>query len=202
MGSIPNKTKINSSELIWNEENALWYADQYGNHISNELTINSINIDPNDILLDIGCGIGTAVKIAAKRCKKGKVYGVDPIETMIKIAKKDQVKNSNIEFSIGVAEDIPLQNESVNKIITINSIHHWSDYKKGLSEVKRVLISDGLFFISSDIVNNNDCGHGPGPLQANEDIVKALDITGFKDITLRNYSLDDEGIHLIRCQKK
>ena len=65
MGSIPNKTKINSSELIWNEENALWYADQYGNHISNELTINSITIDPNDILLDIGCGIGAAVKIAA-----------------------------------------------------------------------------------------------------------------------------------------
>ena len=202
MGSIPNKTNINSRELIWSEENALWYADQYGNHISNELTINSITIDPNDILLDIGCGIGAAVKIAAKRCNNGKVYGIDPIETMIKLAKTDQRKNSNIEFSIGTAENIPLQNESVNKIISINSIHHWRDYKKGLSEVKRVLISDGLFFISSDIVNNNDCGHGPGPLQTNKDIVKELEIAGFKDITLRNYLLDDEGIHLIRCQKE
>ena len=55
MSSIPNKTKINSSELIWNDENALWYADQYSNHNKNELTINSITIDPNDILLDIGC---------------------------------------------------------------------------------------------------------------------------------------------------
>ena len=121
---------------------------------------------------------------------------------MIKIAKKNQLTNSNIEFSIGTAENIPLENESVNKIISINSIHHWRDYKKGLSEVKRVLISDGLFFISSDIVNNNDCGHGTGPLQTNKDIVKELDIAGFKDITLRNYSLDDEGIHLVRCKKE
>ena len=97
MGSIPNKTKINSSELIWNEENALWYADQYGNHISNELTINSITIDPNDILLDIGCGIGTAAKIAAKRCNNGKVYGIDPIKTKIKFAKQDHRKYSYIE---------------------------------------------------------------------------------------------------------
>ena len=56
--------------------------------------------------------------------------------------------------------------------------------------------------VSSDIVNNNDCGHGPGPLQTNEDIAKELDIAGFKDITLRNYSLDDEGIHLVRCKKE
>tara|TARA_B100000945_G_C20344458_1_gene579019 strand:- start:207 stop:815 length:609 start_codon:yes stop_codon:yes gene_type:complete len=202
MASTQNKTNINSNKIIWNEKNALWYADQYGDHISNELTINSIPIDPNDILLDIGCGIGTAAKIAAKRCKNGKVYGVDPIETMIKIAKKDQLKNSNIEFSIGTAEKIPLQNEYVNKIISINSIHHWSNYKKGLSEVKRVLISDGLFFISSDIINNNDCGHGPGPLQTTEHIIQELDIAGFKDIKLRNYSLDDGGIHLVRCKKE
>ena len=64
------------------------------------------------------------------------------------------------------------------------------------------MISDGLFFISSDIVNNNDCGHGPGPLQTTEHIIQELDIAGFKDIKLRNYSLDDGGIHLVRCKKE
>ena len=51
-------------------------------------------------------------------------------------------------------------------------------------------------------IRDSDCGHGPGPLQTNKDIVKELEIAGFKDITLRNYSLDDEGIHLVRCKKE
>ena len=131
MESSLKKANMPSNQLVWNEENAIWYAEQYGDHISNDLTINNIDLNSNDILLDIGCGIGTAVKIASKKCHDGMVYGIDPTETMINIAKKDLVITSNIKFSIGSAENIPLEDESVNKIIAINSIHHWDDYNKG-----------------------------------------------------------------------
>ena len=53
---------------------------------------------------------------------------------------------SNIKFILGSAENIPLDNKSVNKVIAINSIHHWKDYKKGLLEVHRVLKSKGFGF--------------------------------------------------------
>ena len=62
--------------------------------------------------------------------------------------------------------------------------------------------SKGLFFISSDIVNNKDCGHGPGPLHTNTDIMSELKKTGFIDITLQDYTLDNDGIHLIECKKE
>ncbi len=194
-----NKHHIPSNQIVWTEENALWYAEQYGDHISNDLTINNIELKPNDILLDIGCGTGTAVKIASIICHNGRIYGIDPIQTMINIAKKDQPLN--IEFSVGSAENIPLHDKSVDKIITINSIHHWNDYNKGLLEINRVLKSGGLFFISNDIVNNNDCGHGTGPLQTNKNIMSELKNAGFIDMTLHDYTLEDEGIHLIRSKK-
>jgi len=190
-----------SNNFVWNQENTLWYAKQYGDHISNDLTIKNIELNPNDILLDIGCGTGTAVKIASRICHKGKIYGIDPIETMINIAIKNQDKPSNIEFILGSAENIPLDNKSVNKVIAINSIHHWKDYNKGLLEVNRVLKSEGLFFISSDIVNNDDCGHGSGPLQTNTKIMKELKNAGFIDITLQDYILEDDGINVIQCKK-
>ena len=190
-----------SNNFVWNQENTLWYAKQYGDHISNDLTIKNIELNPNDILLDIGCGTGTAVKIASRICHKGKIYGIDPIETMINIAIKNQDKPSNIEFILGSAENIPLDNKYVNKIIAINSIHHWEDYSKGLLEVNRVLKSEGLFFISSDIVNNDDCGHGSGPLQTNKKIMKELKNAGFIDITLQDYILEDDGINVIQCKK-
>ena len=201
MESSLKKANMPSNQLVWNEENAIWYAEQYGDHISNDLTINNIDLNSNDILLDIGCGIGTAVKIASKKCHDGMVYGIDPTETMINIAKKDLVKTSNIKFSIGSAENIPLEDESVNKIIAINSIHHWNDYNKGFFEVNRVLESGGSFFISNDKVDNNDCGHGKGPLETNEYIMRELNTVGFTHITLHNYTFEDEGIHLIRSKK-
>ena len=193
------KHHISSNQIVWTEENALWYAEQYGDHISNDLTINNIELKPNDILLDIGCGTGTAVKIASIICHNGRIYGIDPIQTMINIAKKDQP--SNIEFIVGSAENIPLHDKSVDKIIAINSIHHWNDYNKGFFEVNRVLESGGSFFISNDKVGNNDCGHGKGPLETNEDIMRELNTLGFTHITLHNYTFEDEGIHLIRSKK-
>jgi len=195
------KHHISSDQIIWTDENALWYAEQYGDHVSNDLTIKNIELNPSDILLDIGCGTGTAVKIASKICHKGKLYGIDPIKMMINIAIKSIDKPSNIEFILGCAENIPLDNKSVNKVIAINSIHHWEDYNKGLLEVNRVLKSEGLFFISSDIVNNDDCGHGSGSLQTNKKIMKELKNTGFIDISLQDYILEDDGIHLIQCRK-
>ena len=192
---------VSMNQIIWNEDNALWYAEEYGDHISNNITVNNIKLYPNDILLDIGCGIGTAAKIASKICPQGKVYGIDPTQTMINIALKDLLQPSNIEFIIGSAENIPLTDKSVTKVIAINSIHHWNDYNKGLLEVKRVLKSQGEFFISSDIVNNKDCGHGIGPLQTNKSLMKELKSRGFIDITLVDHTLKDEGIHLIQCKK-
>ena len=61
--------------------------------------------------------------------------------------------------------------------------------------------SGGLFFISSDMVNNNDCGHGTGPLQTNKDIMSELKNVGFIDMTLHDYTLEDEGIHLRQRHK-
>ena len=201
MNSNNNNHDASSNQFVWNEANALWYAEEYGDHISNDLTIKNIELNPNDIILDIGCGTGTAAAIASKICHKGKIYGIDPIETMINIALKNIDKALNVEFILGSAERIPLNNKSVDKVIAINSIHHWKDYKKGLLEVNRVLKSDGLFFISNDIVNNEDCGHGTGPLKTNKNIMDKLTNAGFTGIRLQDYILESDGIHIIQSRK-
>ena len=56
----------NESGPIWDEENAKWYAEKYGDHISNPITIRNANLNKDDHLLDIGCGTGTACREADK----------------------------------------------------------------------------------------------------------------------------------------
>ena len=191
-----------NDQFSWDSKTAKWYAAEYGDHISNDLTINNIALKKNDNLLDIGCGTGRAVRLAAKICTAGKVIGIDPTAAMVRIAQGEKGDNySNFDFIIGSAEKIPLPDKSITIATAINSLHHWQDYKKGLVEIDRVLRQDGSFIITNDIVDNNTCGHGEGPLEKPEDIILILEQTKFTDISLKEYKHGEAGIYLISCKK-
>ena len=190
-----------AGQFTWDDKTAQWYAAEYGDHISNDLTIVNIGLAPDDLLLDIGCGTGTAARLAAEICTAGKVIGIDPTASMIRIAREGTDENyTNLEFRAGCAEKIPLAEQSVTIAITINSLHHWEDYKKGLVEVVRVLRPDGSFIIANDIVDGDNCGHGDGPLEKPEHIISTLEQAEFIDISLEKYNNEEAGIYLIRSK--
>jgi ubiquinone/menaquinone biosynthesis C-methylase UbiE len=191
-----------SRQFIWDKKTAVWYAAEYGDHISNNLAITNIILRANDILLDIGCGNGKAARLAAKICTSGKVIGIDPTATMIRIARKTTYKNyTNLEFRTGCAEKIPYPNESFSIATAINSLHHWQNYEKGLLEINRVLCPDGSLFIANDIVDGDTCGHGDGPLEKPKHITSILDHTGFINISIKKYYNEETGIYLISSKK-
>ena len=180
----------------------MWYAAEYGDHISNNLAITNIILGAVDILLDIGCGNGKASRLAAEICTSGKVIGIDPTAAMIRIAQKTTDENyTNLEFRTGCAEKIPYPHESFSIATAINSLHHWQDYKKGLLEVDRVLRPDGSFFIANDIVDGDTCGHGYGPLEKPDHIISILDQAGFINISMEKYYNEETGIYLISSKK-
>jgi len=191
-----------SKQYTWDKKTAVWYAAEYGDHISNNLAITNIVLEAVDIILDIGCGNGKAARLAAEICTSGKVIGIDPTTAMIRIARKTTDENyTNLEFRTGCAEKIPYPHESFSIAIAINSLHHWQDYKKGLLEVDRVLRPDGSFFIANDIVDGDTCGHGDGPLEKPDHIISILDQAGFINISMQKYYNEETGIYLISSKK-
>ena len=197
-----NHSDHGSKQHTWDKKTAVWYAAEYGDHISNNLAITNIILEAVDILLDIGCGNGKAARLAAEICTSGKVIGIDPTTAMIRIARKTTDENyTNLEFRTGCAEKIPYPHESFSIAIAINSLHHWQDYKKGLLEVDRVLRPDGSFFIANDIVVGDTCGHGNGPLEKPDHIISILDQAGFINTSLEKYYNEETGIYLISSKK-
>ena len=198
-----NKTHDHGSkQYTWDKKTAVWYAAEYGDHISNNLAITNIILGAVDILLDIGCGNGKAARLAAEICTSGKVIGIDPTPAMIRIARKTTDENyTNLKFRTGCAEKIPYPHESFSIATAINSLHHWQDYKKGLLEVDRVLRPDGLFFIANDIVDGDTCGHGYGPLEKPDHIISILDQAGYINISMEKYYNEETGIYLISSKK-
>lgn len=92
--------------------------------------------------LDIGCGTGNYT--IALHQKGIDMVGVDPSLEMLKVAKS---KNDTIEWKLGKAEAIPIENEKVDGIIVCLTLHHWKNLKQGFKELFRILNTTGKIII-------------------------------------------------------
>jgi len=140
------------------------------------------NIHDGDIVLDLGSGAGFDCFLASRKVgKNGKVIGVDMTPEMIKKAKENALKNNykNVEFKLGEIENLPLENKSVDVIISNCVINLSPDKLKVFKESFRVLKDTGKMYISDIVLlgglteeqkNNDDLLSGcvAGALQKKE----------------------------------
>ena len=104
-----------------------------------------------ETVLDLGSGGGVDVFLAAKRVgPKGKAIGVDMTEEMIRIAKStaDKYGYTNVEFRLGEIENLPVEDGSVDVIISNCVINLSVDKQKVFQEAYRVLKTGGRIMIS------------------------------------------------------
>lgn len=94
-------------------------------------------------VLDIGCGTGHPALYIAEDV--GSIVGIDRSKRMIEIARSrlNRRRASNIVFEVGNAEDLRFPNRAFDAAILCGSLATFSDKKRALGEVKRVLKNDG-----------------------------------------------------------
>lgn len=111
-------------------------------------------IKEGDVVLDLGSGAGFDCFLASRKVgKKGKVIGVDMTEEMIEKAKENAKKHNfaNVEFRLGDIEDLPVDSNSINIVISNCVINLAPDKSKVFKESYRVLKKGGKMYVS-DIV--------------------------------------------------
>lgn len=117
---------------------------------------NALKLVKGKTVLDIACGEGYGTKILSKSANK--VIGIDIDNSSIDHAKKTY-KEDNIEFICGNVTDIPLLNDTVDVVVSYETIEHIDEttQKKFLTEIKRVLKESGILIISTpDKANYTD----------------------------------------------
>lgn len=97
-------------------------------------------------VLDIASGEGYGSALLAKKATH--VYGVD-IDTESILHAKKKYKLSNLEFLEGSCTKIPLQDSSVDIVVSFETIEHIIDHDQMMFEIKRVLRPDGILIMSS-----------------------------------------------------
>jgi len=104
------------------------------------------NFVKDKIILDIASGEGYGSNLLASSAKS--VIGVDIDEVAIAKAKIKYPK-SNLSFLHGSADKIPVDDHSIDVLISFETIEHHDKHLEMFSEIKRVLKTDGILIMSS-----------------------------------------------------
>ena len=106
-------------------------------------------LDREMTIVDLGSGPGLLCIELGKLLPQARIIGVDLSSEMLQIAGEnaDAARVSNFETRLGRAEDVPLESNSSDLVVTQSSFHEWEDPQKGLSEVFRVLKPGGRLIV-------------------------------------------------------
>lgn len=122
-----------------------------GNLLMNQNTLNVLHPQNGESILEIGMGNGLFVKDILENKPLLRYTGCDLSEDMVNEATKlnaARVKSGQVNFLCGSLLDLPLQNESFDKIFTVNTIYFWDQETDALNELKRVLKTGGSLVIA------------------------------------------------------
>lgn len=152
---------------------------------------------PGEVCADLGSGRGTDVlRLAEDVGTEGFAYGIDVSDGMLQKARKNAKKMgvSNVEFIKSELENIKLDDNKIDLLISNCTINHASDKFKVWSEVNRILKKGGRFVVSdiysTDVVPEKyrtdpkavaECWAGSTTKQ---DYMETLEKVGFKDIEI------------------
>jgi len=121
--------------------------------------LKAVDPKPDWVAADLGCGSGYFTVPLSRMVRK--VYGIDVQKEMLAFLEQkiERQKIENIEPMLSKPDEIPLENNSVDLLISVNTLHEFGDREKMIRKMRRVVKKGGRLLIVD--FKKEDTGFGP-----------------------------------------
>jgi ubiquinone/menaquinone biosynthesis C-methylase UbiE len=123
------------------------YEDRWSRYVTETASrsLAALPLDRIDRLLDVGCGTGALLRLAASRKASTQRIGVDFSLPMLAIAR---LRATDATLLAADVRGLPLASATVDAVVTVSSFHYWTEPAAGLREIVRVLTPGGRLVIT------------------------------------------------------
>ncbi|MEH2153513.1 class I SAM-dependent methyltransferase [Nostoc sp.] len=107
--------------------------------------IDLLNLPKGSIIADIGAGTGGYSLALAN-----KGFFINAVEPSV-VMQKQGVEHQQIKWFSGYAENLLLPDQSVDAVVSILAIHHFSHLEKAFQEMHRIIRDGAIILLTFDI---------------------------------------------------
>jgi len=157
-------------------------------------SIKSLKLIKSDVLLEIGHGNCGHLEKIYKEANDIKYFGLEISETMKYEAEKINkklIQNNQVSFRLYEGFKIPFSDNYFDKIFTVNTIYFWENPLSFITEIYRVLKTNGILILSfaqKDFMKKLPFVKDKFSLYDNNDLELLIKKTGFKIVEIENMS--------------
>lgn len=126
--------------------------------------LSHLTFGDSDRILDVGCGGGQTLFRLAEAYPGARLDGIDYSEVSVALSRETNARfleEGRMEIRQASVDELPFEDNSFDKVITVESFYFWPDHDKGLQEICRVLRPGGKLLIISEV-------YGDAPLSPRE----------------------------------
>jgi len=168
----------------------------------NRAAVELLGVQPDDDVLEIGFGPGTAIAMISERAARGTVAGVDISARMVQQASRRNralIAAGRVDLRHSGAAAIPFAEASFDRVIAVNNFHRWPDRAAGLGETLRVLRPGGTVLLAQRGALPNAGAYTPPGLddEAVRHVVTELHDAGFEDVRTERVAAGRELVAVI-----
>jgi ubiquinone/menaquinone biosynthesis C-methylase UbiE len=144
--------------------------------------LKNMDIQPNEVIADIGAGSGYHVFKMAPKASKGFIYAVDIQEEMLQSIREKKLMEGieNIELVKGTEKSVNLPENSIDKLLMVDVYHEFSFPVEMMASIKNALKPDGKIYLIEYRAEDDNVPIKRLHKMSADQAVKEMEAWGFK----------------------
>jgi len=145
-------------------------------------------LQPDDRVLEVGCGHGRTMERAAGSLTTGFVAGVDLSAEMVRMAEhrcRRSIRDGRVTVTVGDSAHLPFPERHFDKALAVHTIYFWADPTAHLAEIRRVLREGGRLVLAFRSKEDRAAGDFPEAVYTfytGQEVRSLLERSGFQRV--------------------